>query len=130
MRLDALAQVCEFIQLAKTQKTGGLRGPGGDSGSCVAAPVSPHVLDSFSDERMTDHDDQLADLLQDAMDQLPDDVRDIVEAHVHQGLGVRRISRLPYVEYERTAVHDRLRSGLEQLHALLQDHPLIKDRLR
>ena len=113
----------ELAWLMATQEDGGL------SKTPLTSPVEPQVLDYFAGPDSSSRDPELTELLQDAMDELPDDVRDIVEAHVFQGMGVRRISRLEWVEWERTAVHDRLRAGLAQLREALEDHPKIKEHL-
>jgi DNA-directed RNA polymerase specialized sigma24 family protein len=61
-----------------------------------------------------------AERVNDAMDLLPEHLRDIVHAHAVLGMSVRQIACLPWVTVGKTTVWDWLQEGLEQLRTLME----------
>ena len=135
MRLDALAQVVEFIWLVETQGDGGLKP---DRFHCRQLPpahveqFAAHDAGMVNQLRMMgnpERDQELCDLVCGEVEALPPRLRDAVEAHVFQHMGSRRIARLDWIDRQVVTVNKNLNTGLRILRSRLGDHPIIKEWL-
>jgi DNA-directed RNA polymerase specialized sigma24 family protein len=122
----------ELAWLIATQEDGGL------PAEKMASPKSHDRLAWLSDqhpfgERLAfqspQPNDDLAEVIEAALEQLPPRYREAVEAHVFQGLGSRRIARLPWIDGTKSTVHRHLQAGLEMLQEILENDPIVKGKL-
>jgi DNA-directed RNA polymerase specialized sigma24 family protein len=137
-QLDALAKVAEFIRLVQTQETGGYKPENGHGRTVVSVGQESHWehLEGFFDVRSStaiggeyERDEELEAAVDDALAQLSRESRELVEYHVHQYMGARRISAL-LGHPSKTTVHRRVRGALAALRVILENDPRVQRRLK
>lgn len=135
LSLDALAKVIEFVHLVQTQTDGGYKpdrhatlvGGVGDVDRLAEAESWLAAQHDYFSRRAADAD--VARALDDALVRLSAADRELLELHVFQKMGVRRLSK-HLGSPGKTTLHRRLRRALDELRAELEGDARLVGRLK